>query len=61
MEDLSREQVEGFLMDVQEYLGKEGIEVLEVPGRSPKGRQNNPERSLPAGTRSPPTIQFGCT
>src|SRR6266508_5155821 len=28
-EDLSSEQVEAFLMDVQEYLRQEGIEVLE--------------------------------
>ena len=30
LEDLSPEQVEAFLMDVQEYLRKEGIEVLET-------------------------------
>jgi hypothetical protein len=29
-EDLSPEQVEAFLMDVQEYLRQEGIEVLEI-------------------------------
>src|SRR6266508_3273026 len=29
-EDLSSEQVEAFLMDVQEYLRQEGIEVLEI-------------------------------
>ena len=32
VEDLSPEQVEGFLIDVQEYLRREGIEVLEIPG-----------------------------
>jgi hypothetical protein len=30
VEDLTPEQVEGFLRDVQEYLRKEGIEVLEI-------------------------------
>ena len=30
VEDLSPEQVEGFLRDVQEYLRQEGIEVLEI-------------------------------
>ncbi len=30
VEDLSPEQVEAFLMDVQEYLRQEGIEVLEI-------------------------------
>jgi len=29
-EDLSPEQVDAFLMDVQEYLRQEGIEVLEI-------------------------------
>jgi RNA polymerase primary sigma factor len=37
-EDLSREQVEGFLMDVQEYLRREGIEVLEIPGKESEGK-----------------------
>jgi len=37
MEDLSREQVEGFLTDVQEYLRKEGIEVLEISGEEAEG------------------------
>src|SRR6266545_3997186 len=30
LEDLGPEQVEAFLMDVQEYLRQEGIEVLEI-------------------------------
>jgi RNA polymerase primary sigma factor len=42
MEDLSREQVEGFLMDVQEYLRKEGIEVLEIPGEESEGEGEEP-------------------
>jgi len=37
VEDLSPEQVEGFLMDVQKYLRKEGIEVLEIPGEESEG------------------------
>src|SRR3990170_5972847 len=48
MEDLSREQVEGFLMDVQEYLGKEGIEVLEIPGQESEGEGKEP-RGIPRG------------
>ena len=36
-EDLRPKQVEGFLMDVQEYLRKEGIEVLEIPGEESEG------------------------
>ena len=44
MEDLSREQVEGFLMDVQEYLRKEGIEVLEIPGEESEGEGEEPRR-----------------
>jgi len=48
MEDLSREQVEGFLMDVQEYLGKEGIEVLEIPGQESEGEGEEP-RGIPRG------------
>src|SRR3990170_6043098 len=43
-EDLSREQVEGFLMDVQEYLRKEGIEVLEIPGEESEGEEEEPRR-----------------
>jgi len=42
MEDLSREQVEDFLMDVQEYLRKEGIEVLEIPGEESEGEGEEP-------------------
>ena len=41
-EDLSPEQVEGFLMDVQEYLRKEGIEVLEIPGEESEGEGQEP-------------------
>ena len=41
-EDLSPEQVEGFLMDVQEYLRKEGIEVLEIPGKESEGEGEDP-------------------
>jgi RNA polymerase primary sigma factor len=48
MEDLSREQVEGFLMDVQEYLRKEGIEVLEIPGEESEGQGEEP-RGIPRG------------
>src|SRR3972149_11675557 len=47
-EDLSREQVEGFLMDVQEYLRKEGIEVLEIPGQESEGEGEEP-RGIPRG------------
>jgi RNA polymerase primary sigma factor len=43
-EDLSREQVEGFLMDVQEYLRKEGIEVLEIPGEKSEGERGPRDR-----------------
>jgi RNA polymerase primary sigma factor len=43
-EDLSREQVESFLMDVQEYLRKEGIEVLEIPGEKSEGERGPRDR-----------------
>jgi RNA polymerase primary sigma factor len=46
VEDLSPEQVEGFLIDVQEYLRREGIEVLEIPGEESGG-----EGEGPPGTR----------
>jgi len=42
VEDLSPEQVEGFLVDVQEYLRKEGIEVLEIPGEESGGEGEDP-------------------
>jgi len=42
VEDLSPEQVEGFLRDVQEYLRKEGIEVLETPGKESEGEVGKP-------------------
>ena len=48
MEELSREQVEGFLMDVQEYLRKEGIEVLEIPGEESEEEGEEP-RGIPRG------------
>jgi RNA polymerase primary sigma factor len=44
MEGLSREQVEGFLTDVQEYLRKEGIEVFEIPGEESEGEGEEPKR-----------------
>ncbi len=44
VEDLSAEQVEGFLRDVQEYLRKEGIQVLEIPGRESEGEEGEPRR-----------------
>jgi len=42
VEDLSPEQVEGFLVDVQEYLRREGIEVLEIPGEESGGEGEDP-------------------
>jgi hypothetical protein len=42
VEDLSPEQVEGFLMDVQEYLRQEGIEVLEIPGKESEDEVGKP-------------------
>jgi len=42
VEDLSPEQVEGFLIDVQEYLRREGIEVLEIPGEESGGEGEGP-------------------
>jgi len=42
VEDLSPEQVEGFLMDVQEYVRKEGIEVLKIPGEESEGEGEDP-------------------
>ena len=42
VEDLSPEQVEGFLTDVQEYLRKEGIEVLKIPGEESEGEGEDP-------------------
>jgi len=48
MDELSREQVEGFLMDVQEYLRKEGIEVLEIPGEESE-EEGEERREIPRG------------
>jgi RNA polymerase primary sigma factor len=42
VEDLSAEQVEAFLRDVQEYLRKEGIEVFEIPGKESEGDGEEP-------------------
>jgi len=42
VEDLSPQQVEGFLVDVQEYLRREGIEVLEIPGEESGGEGEDP-------------------
>jgi len=42
VEDLSPQQVEGFLVDVQEYLRREGIEVLEIPGEESGGEGEGP-------------------
>src|SRR6266508_4676730 len=44
VEDLSPEQVEGLLRDVQEYLRQEGIEVLEIPGKESEGEGEEPSR-----------------
>jgi RNA polymerase primary sigma factor len=41
-EDLSPEQVEAFLMDVQEYLHQEGIEVLEIRREASEGEVGKP-------------------
>src|SRR6266508_3224361 len=41
-EDLSSEQVEAFLMDVQEYLRQEGIEVLEIRREAPEDEVGKP-------------------
>jgi RNA polymerase primary sigma factor len=41
-EDLSPEQVEAFLMDVQEYLRQEGIEVLEIQREASEGGLGTP-------------------
>src|SRR6266545_3267863 len=41
-EDLSPEQVEAFLMDVQEYLRHEGIEVLESQREAPEDEVGKP-------------------
>ena len=42
VEVLSPEQVEGFLIVVQEYLRREGIEVLEIPGEESGGEGEGP-------------------
>ena len=42
VEELSPEQVESFLMDMQEYLRREGIEVLEIPGEESGGEGEGP-------------------
>jgi RNA polymerase primary sigma factor len=41
-EDLSPEQVEAFLMDVQEYLRQEGIEVLDTRREASEDEVGNP-------------------
>jgi RNA polymerase primary sigma factor len=41
-EDLSPEQVEAFLVDVQEYLRQEGIEVLEIQREASEGELGKP-------------------
>jgi DNA-directed RNA polymerase sigma subunit (sigma70/sigma32) len=41
-EDLGPEQVEAFLMDVQEYLRQEGIEVLEIQREASEGELGKP-------------------
>src|SRR3989304_5189390 len=53
VEDLSPEQVEGFLTDVQEYLRKEGIEVLQIPGEESEGEGEEP-RGIPRGREGGP-------
>jgi hypothetical protein len=60
-EDLSPEQVEAFLMDVQEYLRQEGIEVLDTRREASEDEVGNPREIRQAETRSLPTIRFGCT
>ena len=42
VEDLSPEQVEGFLLDAQDYLRTEGIEVLEIPRKESEGEGEQP-------------------
>jgi RNA polymerase primary sigma factor len=42
VEDLSPEQVEAFLMDVQEYLRQEGIEVLDTRREASEDEVGNP-------------------
>ena len=42
VDELSPEQVEGFLIDVQDYLRREGIEVLETPGEESGGEGEGP-------------------
>jgi RNA polymerase primary sigma factor len=37
VEDLTPEQVEDFLTQIEEHLRQEGIEVIEVPGDEPEG------------------------
>ena len=60
-EDLSSEQVEAVLMDVQAYLRQEGIEVLEIQ-REASGDEGGRPRGIRQGRdRSPPTMRSGCT
>ena len=61
VEDLSPEQVEGFLIDVQEYLRREASRSSRSQGRSLGEREKAPRGSGRPGTTSPPTIRSGCT
>ena len=48
--DLSPQQIEEFLVDVEDYLHGEGIEILEVPGEEPESEEASTERQ-PTATR----------
>jgi len=61
VEDLSPEQVEGFLRDVQEHLRQEGIEVFEIRREASEDEVANHAGSGRAETRSSPTSRYGCT
>src|SRR5918996_6211768 len=55
VEDLTPEQVEDFLTQVEEHLRQEGIEVIEVPGEEAEGPAQLPrdEELLKAPTNDP--------
>ena len=48
--DLSPQQIEEFLADVEDYLHGEGIDILEVPGEEPESEEASTERQ-PTATR----------
>ena len=59
VDDLTPEQVEEFLTQIQEHLTAEAIEVIEVPGEDSDPRPTCGSRWT--CSRPPPTTRSGCT